>query len=300
MYKSLNQHIRSARTGKNTVALVGFAMTTRDLAPWDDPDTEIWGLNEAYLQEFMKRWDRWFQLHPEDNFNRKDNHNDPDHPKWLRESHNKPIYLQKKYKYIPDAVKYPLDEVMSQVSDYLTSSFSFMISLAMLEGFERIEIYGFEMGTHTEYHYQKAGAEYLIGMARGMGIEVYMPENSTLCKGQMYGYETMDVPFRQSLEYRQSGIEDEIPALRDLAMIEKGKLARLEEDIKLTDFDERLVSQRTDQEHAMDMAAGKHNFMQGALHENREAIKLYDKFLVNSGVIPSQDFTTHEENNDKA
>ena len=186
MYKKLNKGIVSKRTGKNTVALVGFAETTRDLAPWDDPDTEIWGLNEAYLQPFMKRWDRWFQLHPEDNFNRDTNTNDPDHPKWLRKKHKKPIYLQEAYPYIPDAIKYPLDEVIANYGDYLMSSFAFMLALAMLEGFERIELYGFEMGTHTEYHYQKANAEYLIGFARGAGFDVWYPEICTLCKGKMY------------------------------------------------------------------------------------------------------------------
>jgi hypothetical protein len=34
----------------------------------------------------------------------------------------------------------------------------------------------------TEYKYQRPNLEYLIGFARGLGIEVYIPEQSSLCK----------------------------------------------------------------------------------------------------------------------
>ena len=64
-YQPLNRGRISARTGKNTVAIVGFAKSTRHLVPYEDMETEIWGINDAYhVKGFMKRWDRWFQLHP--------------------------------------------------------------------------------------------------------------------------------------------------------------------------------------------------------------------------------------------
>lgn len=299
MYTKLNTGIVSKRTGKNTVAIVGFANTTRDLAPWEDEETEIWGLNEAYSIPFMKRWTRWFQLHTEVNFNREDNPNDPNHAQWLREKHGKPIYLQEKYEYIPDAVKYPLAEVIEAYGKYLTSSFAFMLALAMLEGFERIEIYGFEMGTHTEYHYQKANAEYLIGLALGSGFEIYMPEQCSLCKGKMYGFESMDVPFRQTLEYRKISIEDELKKQRDLAMIENGKMSRLEEDIQITES-EKLREVLDSQQEQYRLAAGRYNFLSGTLVEIKEIIKHYDKFLESVGVIPNQDYTSHEVENAKA
>ena len=43
-------------------------------------------------------------------------------------------------------------------------------------------------GFATHNSYQRAGAEYLIGFARGMGIPVYIPEQSALCKANFtYG-----------------------------------------------------------------------------------------------------------------
>ena len=40
-----------------------------------------------------------------------------------------------------------------------------------------------------EYFYQRAGCEYLIGLARGMGVKVVIPHESALCKASyVYGY----------------------------------------------------------------------------------------------------------------
>jgi hypothetical protein len=77
-----------------------------------------------------------------------------------------------------------------------------MFTLAMMDGFERIELFGINMGSDTEYAYQRANMEYLIGFARARGIEVYIPQLSNLCKGRMYGYDSSMTGLRQKFEYR--------------------------------------------------------------------------------------------------
>ncbi len=207
MYKSMNKKLISERTGKNTVALVGFAPTSRDLAPYDDPATEIWAMNESYKYDFVKRATRWFQMHSESNFSRPDNPNDPDHYEWLRTQKEYPILMQHKYRQIPMAVAYPLEDVIRLTGlRYFTSTFAYMIGLAILEKFERIELYGFEMASNTEYHYQRACAEFWMGYAIGLGIDVALPENCNLLSGQLYGYELMSVGFRQQLEIRDRNL----------------------------------------------------------------------------------------------
>ena len=77
---------------KKKVAIIGMATTSRHLAPWDDDEFEIWGLNESYWgghvgpdkTPYMKGWDRGFQMHPEWDYNRAHNFNHPLHPQWLR------------------------------------------------------------------------------------------------------------------------------------------------------------------------------------------------------------------------
>lgn len=199
--------LKDARSGKKTVALVGMAPTSCSLAPYDDEDVEIWGLNEAASFQWMKRWTRWFQLHKSDDFMRDLNpHRMHErgyvrgHYDWLKTQHNKPIYMQFVYSEIPDSKELPLVELYSTLLPglrrgneksvkYFTSTFAYMMALAIYEMFERIELYGFEMSGGDEFVPQKACAEFWIGYALGRGIEVVLPEGSQLAWGPLYGFQ---------------------------------------------------------------------------------------------------------------
>ena len=69
--------------------------------------------------------------------------------------------------------------------DYLESSFAYMLAVAILKQPEVINVYGIRMAADEEYAYQRANAEYLIGYARGKGIEVNV-HNSTVCEYSRY------------------------------------------------------------------------------------------------------------------
>ena len=62
-----------------------------------------------------------------------------------------------------------------------------MMGIAVLERFERIEVYGFEMADEIEFVQQKACAEWWIGFAMGSGIEVWTPEGCQIMYSQLYG-----------------------------------------------------------------------------------------------------------------
>lgn len=249
--------LRKIRKGKKTVAIVGMAPTSCSLAPFDDPDVEIWGLNEAHAFDWMKRWDRWFQIHATDSWKRYIAKRDVvGHFDWLMQKHPgkvqaeeskltlqsfwrqiknkfeyddrsnvthwkqvinnifrgqsrkehlasieeeklKPIYMQYWHPQVPNSVDYPLWEVFHEFFKdfrrgddkikYFTSTFAYMMGVALLEGFERIEIYGFEMADEIEYVMQKACGEFWIGMALGKGVEVYTPADSQLLYSELYG-----------------------------------------------------------------------------------------------------------------
>ena len=204
--------LKKDREGKKCVALVGFATTTRDMAPYDDPNIEIWSLNEGYKalnadgEPFLKRWDRWFQLHSRPNFARSNNPNDPEHFRWLKEASGFPIYMQKHYKDIPSSVRYPIEKYIDAFGRYGTSTFAFMLGLALLEGYERIELYGFEMQMDTEYAKQRPNAEYMIGRAIER-VDVYIPPKCGLLKATLYGYQDMSVGYRQQMEMRAKSAE---------------------------------------------------------------------------------------------
>jgi hypothetical protein len=56
------------------------------------------------------------------------------------------------------------------------------MAFALVAGYKEIHVYGYNMSDTEEYRTQRAGAEYFIGVAEGMGVAVHLPEGSALCK----------------------------------------------------------------------------------------------------------------------
>ena len=191
--------LREDRQGKKTVALVGMASSSCSLAPFDEPDVEIWCLNEMHAFSWMKRATRWFQIHDSDSWKRYIAKRDVrGHYDWLKKNPlDVPIYMQYQNDIIPRSVGYPLHEVVDRFFKnfrrgkkkvkYFTSTFDYMMGIALLEDFKRIEIYGFEMTDDIEYIKQKAAAEFWIGLAMGKDVEIYTPENCQILWSALYG-----------------------------------------------------------------------------------------------------------------
>lgn len=204
------------------VAIVGFAPTSRHMAPYNDPTWDLWGLNEAsQLTDLDKDgWWKggetaWFQIHPKWDFMRKHNRNDRNHWKWLQtRDPSIPIFMQHNFSDVPGAVRYPIESVIDLVGQYLTSSASYMIALAILMEYKEIALFGFEMSHDSEYRYQKPGAEYLLGFAKGRGIKVSLPPECSLLRGNLYGYEDMRAADRTYLGMLQRKTEEDLK--RDL------------------------------------------------------------------------------------
>lgn len=107
-----------------------------------------------------------------------------------------PVYMLQAEHDIPPSVAYPMQEVADKIGKtcygtaYLESSIAYMMALAILEKADRIGIWGCDLATQGEYAYQRPNMEYLIGLARGRGIPVYVPPQNTLlspCRKVPYG-----------------------------------------------------------------------------------------------------------------
>lgn len=193
---------------RNKLAIVGFAEATRMMAPFDNDEYEIWGLNHLY--PFIPRWDRWFELH------------DPgwmadnlkiwkEYDEWLRKEHPFPIYMHKHFDEYPSSVEFPLDELVKKYGSYFTSSIALMLGLGIAMGFEQIEIYGVDMAHDSEWGIQRPCVEYWIGIARGLGIKVGLPSATALLSNEgIYGYNDAAVSreFREFETYLQEHIKD--------------------------------------------------------------------------------------------
>ncbi len=192
--------LRELRRGKKTVALVGMAPSTCALAPWDDEECDIWIINEMHAFAWVKRVTALLQLHPRSSFMRSvAARGVRNHFEWLQQEHGFPIYMQFKNDDIPDSAEYPLVDIQEKLLArlrrgkntvrFFTSTFAYMLALAIHQGYQRIEIYGFEMGGLDEYGPQRECAGFWMGYALGRGIEVYLPPQCQLLMGPLYGYE---------------------------------------------------------------------------------------------------------------
>jgi hypothetical protein len=155
--------------------------------------------------KLLPRIDRLFELHKKNWFLRKEVKKSVLYWEWLQQPHEFPIYMQHKYKNIPASVRYPYEGVSEMLfknlrrtvkgkelcQRFFTSTFMFMMGLAIYENVPRIEIYGVDMENDTEYGYQLPGGNWIIGFAVGRGQEVILPEPSELCRSPVYGYDVV-------------------------------------------------------------------------------------------------------------
>jgi hypothetical protein len=213
---------------KKKVCIMGFAPHWTQ-TPFDNPDYEIWTLNEAY-KLFTTipngRADRWFEIHSPDSPSK----NTPEHTKFLTEC-KVPIYMQEHYDDIPSSVAYPrkeikeyfnqqfiVDEGGSSFTEF-SNSISWMVALAIYEGFETIMITGVDMAQTDEYAWQRSSCSFFIGYAAGKGIKIIIPQTSELCKfPQDYGFET-DNQARIKMKSRKTELKKRKNAL--IAEIQK-------------------------------------------------------------------------------
>lgn len=274
---------------RDKVALVGFSSSTRHLAPYDDDEWSVWSLNEAHRQPWLKRLTRHFQMHAEWDFNKGGDQSYIEHREWLRKEHPFPIYMQEEFPDIPSSVAFPLDEVVAEflptitregeIIRYFTSSFAYMCSLALLEGFKTIGIWGFDMGTETEFKYQKPSTEFWLGVAAGRGVEIQLPKICQLLRGGLYGYEVSRMINRQRLEHLQGKWEEQ--KVRQMAKynIAAGKRQQCEElyaeatDDELKKHYKSMGSGLLDQEIR---ALNKANALYGRVQMLEDLIKVVD------------------------
>jgi len=210
--------VKQAPAKKEKVCIVGCS-NTKDLAPFDLADEfEFWGVNNLFLTLPDKPWTRWWEIHLieyEDG-------------KWLRRKQTDfrgqkveeylqslgklqcPVYMQQVNPLVPNAIQYPLAEVVAGMGNYFTNTISYQIALAILEGFKEIRIYGVDMAVDTEYAWQRPSCEYFLGVAMGQGIKVWMPDACDLLKTRfLYGFqEQQSLPWEEKIKNTRKTIEN--------------------------------------------------------------------------------------------
>lgn len=188
----------------NKLAIVGSHPETRDAAPFDDPDYDIWVFNESamstkefykeFARQWCKRWDAVIQIHKPDVYRSETNWVNDRHWEWLQRDHGeRAIWMQTFDEDVQNSKRYPLDEIVDTVPGgfrkWFRSTPAYAIALALYLGYKDIGCFGFDMGSNTEYGYQLMNFAYWIGVCDGMGINLYHLSNDKYFTGTLYGYE---------------------------------------------------------------------------------------------------------------
>lgn len=188
---------------KDKVCIVGCA-DSKVIVPFSDPEYEFWGVNNLYGGTPINgsHYDRWFEIHTitssekggqkiyERRWNpvfRGQKVND-----YVSDLAKLPymIYMQHRWEEIPNSVAYPINEIVTAFGRYFTNTISYEIALAIMMGYKTIAIYGVDMAVGTEYEKQRPSCEYMIGIAKGLGIEVIIPDEADLLKARfLYAFE---------------------------------------------------------------------------------------------------------------
>lgn len=182
------------------IAIIGTASNLVD-APYGDESWEIWGLNGAY--QSVPRWDRWFDMHELSILKK---YHLPEYFDFLAAAGDK-LMMNKKYDEFPNAKVFPAPELVKKYGRYFTNTVAWLIALAIEEQPEEIGIWGVNMASDTEYGSQRPSCEYFMGLARGMGIKVTVPNDSEMLKcSWLYGIEGIP-PFIAKLPDKKREIQ---------------------------------------------------------------------------------------------
>lgn len=200
------------------IAIVGGGPTW-DLAPFDDPEWEIWVLGNQ-LDRYInhgKRYDIVFELH--DNLSE----HVAEYPKWLADRADTLIHGGK-FPIQDFGITFDYDRARELIGvDYFTSSPACMMAEAIMrmedydeEDYSRdeIAIYGIDMSVDDhEYFLQRPVMEGWIGFAKGRGIKVSIPGDSSLHKytyveGRDWNNKPRSSVFSQSSFEKMAGKHD--------------------------------------------------------------------------------------------
>lgn len=177
---------------------------------WEDckfglPGKDYWCLNNMYESGLQSTdvFDEWFQLHRPGS---KEGHVDDEPMRhFLSQVWKKPCWVQKEWgedMFVINPYLYPINKVLDRFCPrdvqgdpypYFTNTVDYMICLAMLRGYNKIELYGVEFISEVddEYFKMRQSVNFYVGRGLELGVEfTIQPHSSLLKNAYWYAYES--------------------------------------------------------------------------------------------------------------
>lgn len=202
-----------------TVRILGTAKNARELPAVLPDGVEVWlsnspGTIQLRCPRALDQWARFFNLHSKQ-------HIIGTYPSgysyYQDKAAGRPIYLQKVQPDIPASVAFPREAIQEAFATakgpmrYFTCSVTWLIPFAILEGFERIELWGFELRDTkpgSAYQYERPCFAYWVQIAKERGVDVFyqdaisklyeaglmIPGDPDTYEGKLYGFSTKPEP----------------------------------------------------------------------------------------------------------
>ena len=140
---------------------------------------EVWNVNYRPPRDVLKRLTRTFQIHPSRTWDKRER-------RWMRETRAPIVYVirprTKRERKLPDLPPGPY-----------SSSFDYMMAVALEEGFAEIVLEGVTLstGTRRERLAEHVSLAYWIGVARGRGVKVRIGRSCRILRA----------PYKYGLDY---------------------------------------------------------------------------------------------------
>lgn len=201
----------ATETAPLKVALIGTAPSSRLLAPFADPSWKIWACSPGNMN-ILPRVDIWFELHGNLHWPEHKSYGEP-YIEWLKKQ-SFPIYMQNQ-EYVPNAKTFPKDEMVKEFGrDFFTSSFTWMMALAITQGAKEIALYGIDMASRDEYILQRPGFFFFRQEALRRGIKISAPHESDIMQSPgLYGYSEV-TPFGRKILAREQELQARLNQMR--------------------------------------------------------------------------------------
>lgn len=179
------------------VAIVGGAPSWQR-APWGRSDWQVWA--HASIHEGVKprEADLWFDVHLP-SVRAEPKSWAADYDAWLngQQGRTAPVVVQDAEPRPPNTVVLPRAEIAAWLAstgydggEYVTSSASWMLLYALMQGATRVGFWGINFEDTAEYRIQRPCLEHWIGFARGRGVAVYITPTSRLTRdAHVYGFD---------------------------------------------------------------------------------------------------------------
>jgi SAM-dependent methyltransferase len=221
--KSVPEHVSIVGLGPSNVAFYELAKGLGGASAYCD---EVWGINA--IGDVLK-CDRIFHMDDllvqEARAKERPGSNIAAMVRWLK-THPGPIYTSRVRPGYPGLVAFPLEEVLNAKHDsnggapYFNSTAAYAVAYAIHIGVKRISLFGIDYTLPNAHKAEQGRAcvEFWLGIAAARGIEITVPEQSSLLDAcapeaeRLYGYDCADV----ILENREDGgvrvrFEDKAP-----------------------------------------------------------------------------------------